>query len=440
MEGHLDSIARAEGYSLSVDHAAQLLAAADEELVQPPPRVVDLLSELWIGYTVLATEFASPDTFAGIDLTPLTRSSVAQEIVWNLRQDVILAEVEISEEELREAYEREQPYTLVELRQILVRVPDTASEAVSDSLRRLADDIREQAETGEDFAELAEMYSQDPSAASRGGSLGWVSRGRLVPELEAVVFHMEADSISEPVRSPLGYHIVKVTAREAPEFDEIRDEYRLEVTERSIGELERAYIDSLYAAANVRLTPGSVELVRRMVWDQRLQRLTPAERSAALARFRGGVLTLGEWTDYLIRRSPNSRRAFSSDSARVAGFLREGLVRDKLLVKAAHDLGYALPEVKADSIRSLALRDLFAAAAVSGFRRPLLASGEMTIPEAVDTVLVEVFTQRRSPGPIESILPALRRGRPVQVYPYRFPAVVERLVEIRSTNARAAQR
>ncbi len=431
MEGHLDAVARAEGYSLSVDHAAELLAAADEELVQADTWVVEVLSGLWIGYTILATELASPDTFAGIDLTALTVSSTAQEIVWDLRQDVILAEAEKSDAELREAYEREQPYTLVQLRQILVRVPDTANDEEADSLRRLASEIRQRAVAGEDFAELAGMYSQDPGGASRGGSLGWVARGRLVPELEAVVFHMAANSISEPVKSPLGYHIVEVTGREAPEFDEISEEYRLEVTERWIGELERAYVDSLYAAADVRLTPGSVALVQRLPCDQRLKRLTPAERSAVLARYRGGVLTLGEWADYLIRRAPNSRRAFSSDSAKVAGFLRDGLVRDKLLVKAASDLGYVLPDVKADSIRDLALRDLFAASAVSGFKRQLLESGALSVQEAVDTVLVEVFTQRRSPAPLERVSPALRSGRSYQVYPSRFRAVVDRLLAIR---------
>jgi hypothetical protein len=437
MEGHKDAVARVEGYTLSVEHAAEILAVADENLAPPRPEVVDPLTDLWIGYTILASEYARPDTFAGVDMTPLTQFGMDQEIVWGLRQDVILAKVEPTDEELRELYEQEQPYTLVETHQILIQVPETAAEAEVDSLRQLAESLRERAIAGEDFADLARTYSQDPASATQGGYLGWVGRGRLVPELDAVILELPPGSISEPVRSTLGYHIVKVTGREKPDFEEIEQEYRLDVMERYIGGSERAYIDSLFNAAKVRLAPGAVTLVRQMVYAPRLERITPAERETVLARYRGGKLTFGEWADFVIRRSPNSRRAFSSDSATVVDLLRE-LVRNELLAKAARDMGYTVPEIKADSILQLAKRDLNAAAAVSGLRRSQLVSGEVTIEEAVDTVLVQLFRRERSPAPLERVSPALRRGRPTQVYPDRFPDVIERLVEIRAQRSGAA--
>jgi hypothetical protein len=435
MEGHQDAVARVDGYTLTIEHAAQLLAVADEDLAPPRPSIVDPLTDFWIGYTLLASELASPDTFSDVDLAALTQFNMDQELVWAMRDDRIVARVEPSDSELRDLFEKEQPYTSVEAYHILIRVPDSATVAQADSLKRLADSLRERALAGEDFEELARNYSNDPASASNGGRLGWVSRGRLVPELENVILHMQPGQISETVRSSVGYHIIRVTDRNAPDYESVRDEYRLVLMDRRVGPLEQAFIDSLFAAANVRLADGSVGLVRRMTHDPRLERLSPAERGAILARYLGGTLTLGEWADFVIRRSPNSRRAFSSDSISVAGYLRE-LVRNELLAKAARDMGYSVSESKADSLREIGKRDLFSAAAVSGLRRPKLVAGVETIPEAVDRIIEELLTRQRSPAPLERVLPALRSGHTIQVYPERFPAVIERLVALREARGK----
>jgi hypothetical protein len=434
-EGHKDAVARVDGYTLTIEHAARLLAAADEKLAPPEPSIVDPLTDLWIGYTLLASELASPDTFSDVDLLALTQFNLDQELVWMMRDDRIMSRVIPDESALREMFEEEQPYTSVRAYHILIQVPDTATAAEIDSLKRVADELRERALAGESFEELAKKHSQDPATAAKGGDLGWVSKGRLVPELEDAVLRMQPGEISETLRSSLGFHIVKVTERNAPDFDSIRDEYRLLIVGREVTPLEQAFIDSLFEAADVRFTDGAVSLVRRMVYDPRLERLTAAERNTVLARYRGGELTLGEWAHFVIRRSPHSRRAFSADSAAVDGYLRE-LIRNELLVKAARDLGYALPKAKADSVRESGKRDLHTAAAVSGLRRSRLVSGEETVPEAVDRILNELLTRQRSPSPLERVTPALKPGHTIQVYPDRFPAVIERLVALREEQTR----
>ena len=59
------------------------------------------------------------------------------------------------------------------------------------------------------FEEMALQYSQDPSAKNAGGSLGFVKRGTLVTEFEAVAFNLEPGEISEPVKTQFGYHIIE---------------------------------------------------------------------------------------------------------------------------------------------------------------------------------------------------------------------------------------
>jgi hypothetical protein len=423
MEAHKDAVARVDGYTLTVEHAAELLSYANEEIAPANPVIVDPFSDLWIGYTILASELASPDTFGNIDVTPIIQQALDQELVWQLRDAAILAQAEPSESELREAYEREQLYTRVEAQQILVDVPTSASAEEVDSLRVFAEDLRERAVGGEDFGELARRYSTDSTTARNGGSLGWLARGRFYAEVEDAILHLRPGDISETVRSRRGYHIVRVTDRQAPEFEEIRDEYRRNYLAAITPGLEQAYIDSLFRAAEVRFAPGAVQLVRQLAFAPQLERLSAAQSSTALVQYRGGELTLGEWAAFVVRGSTDGRRAFVQDSVKVAGYLRE-LVRNKLLVKAARDLGYTVPDEAADSLRDAARRDLFTAGAIAGLRREPLVSGEKTVPEAVDEALEMLLSRRRRPA-------ALRQGRASQFYPDRSHAVIERLTAIR---------
>ncbi len=437
MEGHKGAVARVDGYTLTVEHAARLLSYADEEIAPANPAIVDPFSDLWIGYTILASELASPDTFANIDVTSIIQQGLDQELVWQLRDAEILAQVEPTESELREAYEREQPYTRIEAQQILVDVPTSATSEQVDSLRAFAEELRERAAGGEDFADLARRYSTDSITARTGGSLGWLTRGRFYTEVEDAILHLRPGDISETVRSRRGYHIVKVTDRQAPEFEEIQEDFRRNLIASQLPGLEQAYIDSLFRAAEVRLAPGAVQLVRQMAFAPQLERLSAAQRSTALVRYRGGELTLGEWAAFVVRGSTDGRRAFVQDSLKVAGYLRE-LVRNKLLVKAALDLGYTVPEEVADSLRDAARRDLFTAGAVSGLRRELLVSGEKTVPEAVDEALETLLSRRRSPAALDKVGAALRQGRAIQFYPDQSHAVIERLTAIRRQQAGGA--
>lgn len=431
MEGHDNVVARADGFTLTIDHAAELLATTTEQIAPAVPLVVDPVTDLWIGYTLLASEFASPDTFSDVDFTPLIGLAMDQTLVWQLHEDVIMEQAGLTESSLRESYEREQPYARVEAQHILVRVPGSASAAQADSLHDIAESLRERVLNGEDFDELAKTYSDDPSSASRGGRLDWFERGRLVPEVEEVVFGMQPGEISEVIRSSFGYHVFKVTDRESPDFETVSETYTRDLMDLRVPELERAYIDSLFDAGNVRFTPGVVPLAKQLAMSPKLERLSRAERAAEMATYRGGALTVGEYADFVIRGSPNSRSVFaSSDSARVIALLRE-MLRNELLVRAARDQGYTLPETQVDSLRDEARRELSVACTMAGFRRDELLASDSAITAAVDRVMVEVLTRQRSPRALERVAPALKLGHAIQVYPDRFPAVIARLVEIR---------
>src|SRR5574341_690349 len=101
------------------------------------------------------------------------------------------------------------PVTQTHARHILVKTSETVSE--EDARRRLAG-LRERIAGGAEFAELARLNSEDASAAG-GGDLGWIFPGDTVPEFERAMNALKPGELSQPVRTPFGFHLVQVMER-----------------------------------------------------------------------------------------------------------------------------------------------------------------------------------------------------------------------------------
>lgn len=73
--------------------------------------------------------------------------------------------------------------------------------------------LRERLEAGEDFATLARSHSEDKVSAARGGDLGWMNPGELVPRFEEAMKQLQPGEISRPVQTQFGWHIIQVLER-----------------------------------------------------------------------------------------------------------------------------------------------------------------------------------------------------------------------------------
>jgi len=94
---------------------------------------------------------------------------------------------------------------------VLVRVPETGGSAGEDKARAKVADVIRRAKAGADFGKLAQEVSEDSSTAPRGGDLGLIGKGEMVPEFEQAVFKLKKGEITpEPVRTPFGFHAIKV--------------------------------------------------------------------------------------------------------------------------------------------------------------------------------------------------------------------------------------
>jgi len=101
------------------------------------------------------------------------------------------------------------PVTQTRVRHILVRVSDNQSE--SEARRRISE-VRSLIERGADFADIARQNSAD-GTAGRGGDLGWILPGDTVPDFERAMNALAPGQLSEPVRSPFGFHLIQVLER-----------------------------------------------------------------------------------------------------------------------------------------------------------------------------------------------------------------------------------
>lgn len=100
----------------------------------------------------------------------------------------------------------------VEIREIIYKPKVSAEEHAR--ARQKIDDLRKRiAEQGEDFAELAQKFSDDPGSGAQGGDLGFQKRGTFVPEFEAMAYKLDVNQLSPVVETEFGFHIIQLLER-----------------------------------------------------------------------------------------------------------------------------------------------------------------------------------------------------------------------------------
>ncbi len=169
----------------------------------------------------------------------------------------LAAGLEITDAQLiayyNEHIDRFTPELWVKVSHILIRCErsapaDEVEEALSRATRILAN-IR----SGQAFERLAREFSEDRSAAL-GGSIGLIKRGATYAEFEAVAFTLQPGEVSEPVRTDVGFHLIRVSERRGgvpKRFEDAREDCRLGVLSRQKATLIRGLVDRLRPQATI---------------------------------------------------------------------------------------------------------------------------------------------------------------------------------------------
>lgn len=151
------------------------------------------------------------------------REQIREQLVAREMTSRITKDITVTPAEIKKFYNKIPEDSLpfyssdVEVAQI-VRVAKVSSAQEQEAIARLHD-IRDRILNGENFRELAQKYSEDPSAQYNGGELGYVGRGAMVPQFEAQAFKLKVGEISQPFKSPFGFHIMQLLDRRGNEYN-----------------------------------------------------------------------------------------------------------------------------------------------------------------------------------------------------------------------------
>ncbi|WP_426956179.1 peptidylprolyl isomerase [Muricoccus radiodurans] len=236
-------VARVDGQEIRLSDVRDAAGELPEELrAAPPSMLFPLILDQLIAQKALVTR-ARAD---GLDRDPEVRRRIQRAEDQELQQALLRREVApaLTDEALRARFERGAATRAAGEEEVHARHILVQSEAEA---RAALEEVRR---PGADFAEVARRRSSGPGS-QQGGDLGFFKRGDMIPEFAEAAFGLQAGQISEnPVRTPFGWHVIKVEERRAapaPTFEESRDSLRQAAFEETVN----AAVERIRGAARV---------------------------------------------------------------------------------------------------------------------------------------------------------------------------------------------
>lgn len=170
-------------------------------------------------------------------------------------KDITVSEEDIQEfyTKLKEAKRIDWPTDMADVAHILIEVPKEASEDAWTGAKKKIDAVRARIVEGEDFAKVAAEASDDPGSKDKGGAYKEVPGGQMTPEFDKRMWELPIDELSEPFRTPFGWHILRVDARHEAgttmELDTLRDRIKADLLQQK----QRQEMEKLLAGAKDRI-------------------------------------------------------------------------------------------------------------------------------------------------------------------------------------------
>ena len=253
----------------------------------------------------------------------------------------IADKVDASEAEIRDFYNHLE--YKIRASHIVVSDPDTAQA------------LFERITSGESFEKLAYEYSIDPSAKKNKGDLGYFSWGAVVDELQETAFAMESGEVSPPVKSMLGYHIIKLVDKlpdeQRQEFDAMKTDIERQIKNRKSLALRTKFFESMEEKYKVTVDtttcayllhkretmypPMLLETLPRNDFD--MDQLDRNEKELVLATWDGGQMTVHEYLAQAQKVPANIRPDFDQYDSLAS--LIHAMNRPNVLVTEAHRSG-----------------------------------------------------------------------------------------------------
>jgi parvulin-like peptidyl-prolyl isomerase len=204
------------------------------------------------------TEYASHLSEAG--LTPaFLREQAERRLITEAYARSIAGDLILDEAQARRVYDaRREEFAQggqVRAAQILIQALPGTSEDEREAARKKIETVAARLRTGESFDALAREFSESPFA-ERGGDLGFVRQGRVLPELEQVLFATPAGETSEIFETPHGFNLVKILEKRSgsvPKFDEVRNSLMMVMAREQQDHALSEHVQRLRSEAEIRV-------------------------------------------------------------------------------------------------------------------------------------------------------------------------------------------
>ncbi len=174
-----------------------------------------------------------------------------------LDKSKILGQVQVTPQEIQSYYDQHKDqYRVpdeVKVAHILIKTPPAGADGKVDEkgveeARKKAEDVLKQLKGGAKLEDLAKKYSDDPGSAKQGGELGWIGRGRTVPEFEKAAFSQAKGQTSDLVKSSYGFHIIRTEDKHEAHLktlDEVKSEIEPLIRQQKAARMMEAAGNSL---------------------------------------------------------------------------------------------------------------------------------------------------------------------------------------------------
>ena len=208
-----------------IDEKLLLIRAEEDTLIAEDERVDQVVEQQVNGFMQQAGSQEALEEYYGMSL-PLIKREMrkrdANQIVIEKLRDRQFGSINVSRREVEKFYTQYQDSMprigeTANISHILMKVKPS-DDAIGTAMEKITR-IRQMLDEGQDFGELALKYSEDPSAKSNKGNLGWTSRGDFVKEFEEAAYALEVDEISDIVQSQFGFHIIQLLNRQGEKIN-----------------------------------------------------------------------------------------------------------------------------------------------------------------------------------------------------------------------------
>jgi peptidyl-prolyl cis-trans isomerase SurA len=217
-EGEARKALRARLLQNLIENRIQLQQAEREKIVIEDSELAENIAEIMKKIKAKdEKEFEAMLKTQGLTIEGVKKRLREQLMVQRVIRRKVALRVSVTEQEidkyLAENRDKLETGLAFSARHILFQPDATKGEGGWAEARRRADEVYGYLLEGQDFAELAKKYSDDPSAKD-GGSLGSLKRGELAPDIEAAILKLRPGEVSPPFRSQVGYHLFRLESRE----------------------------------------------------------------------------------------------------------------------------------------------------------------------------------------------------------------------------------